>query len=265
MSYPQPNANLYAINGYQYFRLNTLLSSPGDIYESEQGGLAFAIGPDSDISKVAIASFDDQVPTFMEITSIGVERTFTGRIAARNEVTYQPSNRPGRILFWTTDLYDTSFRPAGFNAGTDVFNVITPRLDVIEYFSSPPTLLPQRNDKTWNFQDVPTLPSDTADFYLLVPYWGRRYGMVELTNKAAGPWSFALSGVNFAISGSSSNYTQVTPIVADAPVTAGSQLLSIVTATQNGLFDALLLRFHRLSPGLDSMLGPVRITTSDKL
>lgn len=265
MSYPQPNANLYAINGYQYFRLNTLLSSPGDIYESEQGGLAFAIGPDSDISKVTVASFDDQVPTYMQITSIGVERAFTGRIAARNEVTYQPANRPGRVLFWSTDLYDTSFRPEGFNPLIDSFNVITPRLDVIEYFSSPPTLLPQRNDKTYNLQDWPTLPNADADAYFLIPYWGRRYGMVELTNKSAGPWSFALSGVNFAISGSSANYTQVTPIVADAPVTAGTQLVSVVTSTQNGMFDALLLRFHRLDPDLTAIKGPIRITVSDNV
>ena len=63
MSYPQPNADQYAINGYQYFRLNTLLSSPGDIYESAQSALAIALGPESDISRVAVAYYDDQVPT----------------------------------------------------------------------------------------------------------------------------------------------------------------------------------------------------------
>ena len=74
MSYPQPSADQYAIKGYQFFRLNTLLTSPGDIYQSQQSGHAFAIGPESDISNVNVAYFDDQVPNFMAQTVISPQR-----------------------------------------------------------------------------------------------------------------------------------------------------------------------------------------------
>jgi len=60
MSYPPPNPDQYALNGYKFFRLNTPLISDGDMYESQQGANGFAIGPDSDISKVNIGYFDEQ-------------------------------------------------------------------------------------------------------------------------------------------------------------------------------------------------------------
>ena len=50
MSYPPPNPDNYALNGYKFFRLNTPLTSDGDMYESAQGGQGFAIGPQSDLS-----------------------------------------------------------------------------------------------------------------------------------------------------------------------------------------------------------------------
>jgi hypothetical protein len=262
VSYPQPNADQYAINGYQYFRLNTLLSSPGDIYESQQSSLALSLGPDSDISKVAVAYFDDQVPTFMQMTSIGSERTFVGRIDARNEVPYQPSNRPGRIFFWSDDLYDTSFRPPGFSVLNDKFNVVTPRLDVIQYFSTPPTLLPARNDKTYNFQNIVTGVSPTFNSYLMIPYWGRKYAMVELTNKSTGATGFSLSGVNFAVSPSSAGYTQITTIVADAPIGVNAQVSALVKSDAHGMFDMLMLTFHRVNAA-DVVMGPVRVFVSD--
>jgi hypothetical protein len=264
VSYPQPNADQYSINGYQYFRLNTLLSSPGDIYESAQSGLSLALGPDSDISKVDVAYFDDQVPTFMQRTSIGPERSFAGRMDARNEVTYQPAARPGRVLFWASDLYDPAFRPAGFNILTDQFNVVAPRLDVLQYFQAPASLSTQRNDKTYNFQNIVTGAIATADTWLMLPYWGRRYAMIELTNKAPDVTAFALYGINFAISINSAGFHQQTELVPDSPLIAGAQLKKIVRASVDGMFDMLLMRFHRVNPNLVPLEGPVRVYVSDK-
>src|SRR3981189_3558041 len=131
MSYPQPNADTYAVNSYGFFRLNTLLSSPGDIYRSPQGGHLFCLGPESDVANVNIAYFDDQVPTFLQTTQISPGRSFTGFMAARNEATYSPSRRFGRIFCWSNDIYDPSFLPRSFSANTDHIQFIAPQLDVI--------------------------------------------------------------------------------------------------------------------------------------
>ena len=263
MSYPQPNSNDYALNGYKYFRLNTLLSSPGDIYESAQSGHALAIGPESDISKVNVAYFDDQVPTYMQMTTIGEDRGFVGRIDARNEVTYQPAGRPGRLLFWSADLYDSTFRPPGFSVITDLFLPIAPRLDVIQYFDQQPSLSPKRNDKTYNLSMLPTPTAVLGSVYAVIPFWGRRYAMLQVTNKSTGPFSFAASGINYAIASAASASTQITPIVALAPLAVGGPYTTLITSTVNGMFDALLLQFKRLAIP-DLVEGVFRITVSDR-
>lgn len=265
--YPQPSSDAYAINGYKYFRLNTLLSSPGDIYESAQGGFAFALGPDSDISKVDVAYFDDQAPNYMNMTSIGPGRSFVGRIDARNEVTYQPGGRPGRILFWSDDLYDPAFRPAGFNPNQNLITFVQPRLDVIEYFQDPPTLVPARNDKTYQFQSPLTGISGNAG-YLMIPYWGRRYAFIEITNKQGFDTDFGVFGVNFAlksgtIDAPASSFTQVTPLLTVAPVATGVQVIKKVTSLADGMFDMLMLQFNTIGPDFHPVVGPVKVMVSD--
>ncbi len=171
MSFPQPNSNDYATGGYKFFRLNTLLVSPGDMYESEQSGLALAVGPQSDIANVNVAYFDDQVPDFMQFTQIAPTRAFVGRVDARNEAKYSPAQRPGRIFLWSDDIYDPNFRPRGFSAVNDRIQFVAPRLDVIQYFDQPGTLGPARADKTYQFQNY--IVSGTL--YIVVPFYGRKY------------------------------------------------------------------------------------------
>jgi hypothetical protein len=150
VSYPQPNFDQYALNGYKFARLNTPLISDGDIYESQQGAQGFAIGPDSDISKVNVAYFDDQVPRFLNQVAITPERAFPGFFAARNEVNYVPSNRPGRILIWSDEFYNNTWQPfPGIDTGGRIdFEV--PVLDVIQYFAPAAQSMNQgRNDKEY--------------------------------------------------------------------------------------------------------------------
>src|SRR5690348_7452464 len=97
----QPNSDQSCLKGYDFFRLNTLLSCPGDIYESKQSGRAFMLGPESDIANVGVTYFDDQkTPTFVSQFVLTPQRPWSGRIDARNEVGYMPANRPGRLLFY---------------------------------------------------------------------------------------------------------------------------------------------------------------------
>jgi hypothetical protein len=195
MSFPQPNADQAAINGQQYFRLNTLISSMGDLYESAQGSLAVALGPNSDIANVRVSYWDDTVPGGVNTIMLSPDRSFIGRVDARNETTYIKSNgRPGRILIGIDDIFNTTFRPEAlfngiadgrnFNPAKDVITFVQPVLDVIQYFQNPPSLIPQRSDKTFRFQYLPVAPDagNGGVSILAIPMYGRKSGYLSVKN-----------------------------------------------------------------------------------
>jgi hypothetical protein len=263
MSYPQPSSDTYVRNGYDYFRLRTMLSSPGDIYESLESGNALAIGPESDIANVNVNYFDDQATNQLQQTAVSPLRSFAGRIDAQIASTYAPSQRPGRILFWPADIYDPNFKPRAFTTG-DVMNFQAPVLDVIQYFAPPPTLVPQRIDKSFVFQNYST--SNTA--WIVIPFYGRKFAYVQFTNRtvAATP-TFQIIGVNYAITPDTAPsmlvgtpYHQEKQILAPTSVAFGDSAEQIITATGTGMFDALVI-------GVDNATGPapLRVITSDTL
>lgn len=262
MSYPQPDADQYAIAGYQFFRLNTLLSSPGDIYQSAQSGHGVAIGPESDIANVNLAYFDSQVPTFMQRTVISPTRSFVGRVDARNDSTYSPAQRPGKLLFWSDDLYDPNYRPialpAAFNEAHDLVQFVAPRLDVIEYFKPINSLVPPRQDKEFVFQTYALTTG--GKFYLVVPYYGRKYCYVEFTNRnQVQPNVIGIVGVNYAITqdDSATPYHQEKTILAQGSIAPNANVTKIISCAVEGMFDALVFNFSDVGP------APLRITMSD--
>lgn len=271
MSYPQPNANRYAINGYQFFRLNTLLSSPGDIYESEQSGLALCLGPESDVSKVACAYYDDQVQTFINSTVIDPSRTFVGRLDARNDARYQPANRPGRILFWSADLYDPGYIPSatvGYAAGDPILR-ITPRLDVLQYFQSPSSLAPRRADKEYKFEDY-TL--STQQSWLIFPCYGRKYGSIVCTNRntkidGSEDFTFRVIGVNYAAPKSSGAPTTQEVVIYSGTLAVGdTKVVSGFLGSGAAMYDAIVVSVHQYPSLLeiDTNRVPLRVYLSDE-
>lgn len=185
MSYPQPDANKYAANGYEYFRLNTLIASAGDIYESEQSGLGLAIGPDSDIANVGVNYFDQQVENFIQQVNVSHSRSFVGRVDANNNKTYAPAERPARVLIWPDDRWNPDFFPFFDGTYSDVSStqiLETPRLDVVQYFTEVPSLVPYRNDKTWFYQTIAT-PGSGGYAFVTIPYYGRRYAKILFGNQ----------------------------------------------------------------------------------
>lgn len=251
MTYPQPNSNQYCTNGYPFFRLQTPLVSPGDIYESEQGALAFALGPESDVARVTINYFDDQIPTRMNAVDISQDRLLSGKIFARNDTLYLPANRKGRILISVDDLYDPSWRPPGFDSDTDAIQFVTPVLDVLQYFSAPPNIAPQRADRRMYFQDY---PFSGGNFYLVLPYWGRRYAYVQAKNPDdANIATFTAYGLSYAITDDSvaataAKFHQLTTLLGPTTLAVSGGQLSpsplIVTAGNQGMFDALVLEIN---------------------
>lgn len=253
VDYFQPNSDAYEVNGYKFFRLNTFLSSPGDIFESKQSGHAFAIGPESDVALVRMAYFDDQVATtFMNQTQIGSGRAWNGRIDARNELRYAPSNRPGRILFWCDDLYDPNYLPVGYGVGDQLVQ-IPPRLDVIEFFE-PTDIVPARNDRVFSFQE---LPIPVADCFVVLPYWGRKYASCRFTNLTPGNATITILGVNYYQNDTGTGLeTQL-----DTGVVATTASRSFVLkAGTHGMFDALVVKISAVTPGNPT---PLTIITSD--
>jgi hypothetical protein len=251
----QPDSDKYAIGGYQFFRLNTLLSCPGDIFESKQSGHAFAIGPESDVANVTISYFDDQVATFVNQTQIGPGRAWNGRIDARNETKYAPTQRPGRILFFAANLYDPNFIPIGFVPPGDTLNFITPRLDVIEFFQ-PVDIVPARNDREFFFQEIP-IP--VGDAHLVLPYWGRKTASCRITNRTSGNITWTLTGVNYFMNDESPHRALET-LLDTGVVATTAQRLFVVREGVHGMFDALMVRVSAVTPDGPT---PIQVITSD--
>ena len=298
MSYPQPNFDQYALNGYKFARLNTPLTSDGDIYESAQGAQGFAIGPDSDISKVNIGYFDDQVPRYLNQFAITPERSFPGLIAARNEVTYQPSGRPGRILIWSDELYNNTWDPNFIDvAGRIDFEV--PVLDVIQYFAPASASMNQgRNDREYwyDFINAPTAPVGVTNVWtLVIPYYGRRFCNLVWQSQQVGTVDVSISGLHYK-PGTANTAAIAIPLIDDAPpagfpsVSVGSfeQFSCVLTASAKsdggsktaaglivptaqiaaGMYDALAISFFSQGTGTGAIdrtiQSTLRIRTSDR-
>jgi hypothetical protein len=267
MSYPQPSADSYAVNGSQFFRLLTPLTSPGDIYESQQSALGFALGPLSDVANVVIAYFDRQVRSFINLAAIGPRRSFVGRLDANNSDKYAPSARPGRLFMFPADLFDPSFQPAGFLPDEQTITFVPPMLDVIQYFSPQQSLVPKRNDKEYRFEGI---PNNGASGWIILPFWGRKSATIRFTNQNATGLQTALRGVNYFINdGTAGVERQLLSSAAQAPGTGRDVILTSnanvtaanpITITNVGPFDALAVFLQLDDP---SSTVPIQVTVSD--
>lgn len=285
MAYPQPSSNAYAVKGYEYFRLNTLLASAGDIYESDQSGLGFAIGPDSDISNVSVNYFDDQVTNFINQIDVTGRRSFVGRVDSNPRSSYTPANRPARVLIAPNELWNPLFFPIvqGFTRATSTQILEIPRLDVVQYFGQQPSgVVPQRNDKEWFYSLINT-PS-VANGYALVtiPYYGRRYAKIMFMNPVlANAFDVLLYGVDLrqqiadgsSDPGDTGEFTPLLPatgwtgfnpgvqIIVDSGATPAAPNTSIVTT--GGMFDLLMFAARKTGGAGGAQPFGLKIITSD--
>lgn len=262
MSYPQPDSNVACTSGLNFFRFTSELTSPGDMYESDQGGYAFAIGPDSDIANVAIAYFNDQEATRMSQVQIGPERALVGRVFARNDSDYLPANRPGKILFWSADQYVPNYQPVGFDIATDTLVVIPPVLDLIQYFTTQESLTPKRIDKTYTFQSFQQSIFPNGELYLCVPFYGRNFAYINFTNRNGAAVDYTIRGVNFTTTPPANQEMQETTILATAAIADNASSTVIVNASVTGQFDYLVFVLEPAVVG-GTILADLKIVTSD--
>lgn len=265
MSFPQPDSVQPVLNGQQSFRLKTLLSSAGDMYESEVSALAFAIGPDSDLANVEITYFDPNAPGSVSRANISPDRSLVGRIDARNEARY-PIGRPGRILISPQDGYNSAWRPSGFNGANDAIAFVQPTLDVIQYFVNPPSLIPQRSDKTFTFQYLTVAPSGTGDTYLVIPAYGRKSGYFTFNNIGNGIASVRVTvlGLRYGESASPGPDAAVTgTVMAATDLITASSTSAVFKASTMGLWDALVIKLGGGGLSYPGGAFPINVTLSD--
>ncbi len=265
MGYPQQSSNDAATGGQNVFRLSTQLVSPGDIYQSDQGGHAFAVGPDSDLANIGVVFYDPQsAPTFVDQIAISPSRAYIGLIPARGDVTYQPSKRKGRTLFYSLDLYDPAYRPPGFSAVQDFIQFHTPVMEVLQYFAPQASITPARNDKTFYFQDLPSIPGHSS--YVVLPYYGRKFLFMNYTNKTAGNIDVTLVGVNFAVCDNTGTVLHQENPLYSATVASGTTKKFAMGPGEpfavGGMFDVVVFKSTQ-SGGSGGFPTPLKIVVSD--
>lgn len=242
MSYPQPSSTDPVLAGQTFFRLKTQLVSQGDIYESEVSALGFALGPDSDLANVRLNYFDESAPGSVASAIISSDRALVGRFDARNDVVL-PSGSRGRILISPADYYNPFYVPV-FTSANSQTQFIAPVIDVIQYFVSPPSLTPQRSDRTVRLQYLRPTGINGASM-VIFPAYGRRSGFFKVANRTDAGISPFVRGITYGLSGNNggsvvgtTEETLYQPGLGIAPGGFGS---FVFKSSVSGMFDSILI------------------------
>lgn len=255
MTYPQPSSVGALVGGQQFFRLFTELESAGDIYESEVSALGFSMGPDSDLANVRISYFDSITDTGVGNLVLSPDRNFVGRVDARPADKYIKSvTRKGRILISPIDTYAPDIFAALFDP--QQLAVIRPKLDVLQYFGTLPSVIPQRSDRTFKFTSLKAAgdPS-TGTTAVAFPSYGRKSGFLSFFNRTGTPFTVTLTGVNFSLSAISNNpYGTFEELYTHEMGTIDSEQFQF-KASQHGIWDYFYLSIGPANAGADTYTG----------
>lgn len=257
MTFPQPDSNSPTIQSQGFFRLNQTLVSPGDTYQSEQSGVAYAVGPDSDIARIQVNYYDPSLaPTFMNQVIVSNRAPFVGLIAARNDQNYQPSNVQGRVLFSPADLVPNLPAYSFGGAASHGVMVLPPVMDIIQFFDMPEGGIPtQRNDRQYAL-DLTNPGGGAGSFALWVPCYGRNLYQVTSFDEFSTGADLAIDGLNFGNDDFANPMT--TPLKTATAV--GTSFNQVFYADTSGQFDYLAITMSVAAAGTRL---PVRIRLSD--
>jgi hypothetical protein len=256
--FPQPLASQEVLEGQQFFRLYTPLQSGGDAYELDVGALAFALGPQSDLSAVRLTYYDPGQPNQVNSAVIGIDTPFIGRIDALASLNYPVANTRARIIATPEDLWNNNWVPTLL---AEDLNYIRPRLDLISYLTPPVGPPPM---KRADFVERGRVQIDVANssYLIAVPFYRREYAELRIRNRTAAPiatMTVDVIGVHFSTDGISPAYSSAVvaenPIVTASPVAAAADSVSTfrILGSSFGLFDYLLFRINLgAAGGLDA-------------
>lgn len=271
MSFPQTSAVQAVLNGQEYWRLFTPLVSSGDIYESEQSGRAFVMGPQSDVAQVGVTYYDPQAPTNANCVAIGVDKPLIGRLDALGTQTYKSGDR-ARLLISTNDLIPPpGFRPPSA-LPADTVSTVQPKIDLFQYLSVEPTFIAPRSNRIHLFESLPAGPIPPGHWFL-VPFYGRRFA--EVTTKILAPVDTAttvdIKGINFSNilggfgpdPGGGHQEVSLASYVVPAPGLGGTGL-GVSAAITNRAFDYLAVKLT-FGGGFGANSMTLHIVVSDKI
>lgn len=173
-----------------------------------------------------------------------------GRLDAFSSLEYGTGQR-GRLLISPANLIAQSgvYQPNGFTAGDDLV-IEQSNIDVLQYFSAAPDIIPPRNDRISFYQAQPQVPSGgTLSSWYYLPYAGRKYASIALKpTEAAGSFSYTIYGITlntgngipplFAIAVNLETVLRGPTVI---PASLVTPALEIITSA-DGLFDALLVQ-----------------------
>lgn len=277
MTFPQPSSTNPVTHGQEYFRLTTELASAGDIYECETGALAFALGPNSDIATVLISYFDENMSTKVAQSVLSPDRSYIGRVDARMTDVYPaPGKRKARILLSVQDIYNPDFRPddtvyggfpVPFDPTKDSVTFVTPILDVIQYFQSAPSLIPQRSDRNFRFQYFPLPVGAGGVTWIAIPGYGRKSGYFSISGGGGvGTIDMQLIGAKLAASGPSIPAGANQKQLAHAAMLGDDTERFVYKSSTDGLWDLFLIGLGSGGGSdYDGRTFPVDIVLSDDI
>jgi len=273
MTYPLPSSSVISVTTSQaYWNLHTKIESSGDIYESDVPGLAFAIGPDSDVAQVKVSYFDPNETDKLNEQIVSVDRPFVGRIESNLNERYA-TGQLGRMFITLLDIIPPTgyFPPSG--ASNQSVQVAPAVIDLIQYTTPQPTFLPGRPDKVFRYDTVgeqALFPFPTNTFWFVVPFYGRRFAQVVVKNlnfvaePNIGVTTFGLtySRVRTVPGIYPDNGDGEEQIANTAALTPGSTAVHTVT---NKVFDAIGVRITAAAALISPASVNTMITVSDKI
>lgn len=257
MSYPQAVASQEVLQGQEFFRLFTNLTSSGDAYEMDVSAKAFSIGPQSDIARARITYWDSENAANAQSFVVNVGESFYGRIDALASARYSKPRLPARIIVTPEDMYD---RAALLNyvAGPALQQILVlhePKVDLLG-FLAPPSFTPLKRDATTYRGRMNLIPG--RGFRVLIPWYGRKFASITTTNYTGiAAFTGEARGLNFTpdeeVGVSPPGVTDLQRTVMSPPfvwsAVVGSTQVVQVKASQEGLFDYLEFIVNKTTPG----------------
>lgn len=241
MAFPQTRPSGQVIAGKPFWRLFTPLESSGDIYEADVSALAFVLGPESDLDAVELTYYDEDAPGKATSVTISKDKPMIGRLDAFVSRKYG-TGQNGRILISPQNIIpQPAYEPIGFVAGDSVV-IESSFIDVLQYFSKAPDIIPPRNDRTFLYQALPVISSQSVWFYL--PYYGRRHAVFTTKDiNGAGNYTFTIAGVTLNNGGGVGGLSPVNTelnISGPTAIAAGADAQVVITDA-DGMHDGLLI------------------------
>jgi hypothetical protein len=277
MTYPQPRTTAQIAAGASQFRFLTQVGAinvgagmqsagAGEIYEIDSPFSAVAYGPEMDFGSVQLTYLDTSVPvTNQSMVRLSPQGGFPGALTPRFDTSYPLSpGRKGRMLLSLIDIWNGTYRPLGFSGGGgDEIFFVKPTIDVLGWQTPPPTLPSRRSDKTFLFQSYAKTAAN--NYWIIVPYYARRYGFVSFYNKSGGPINFEMRGVNLStvntdVGQGTVALHQETQLVTSVAIADGAKETRIVSAGSDGEFDLLAIAL-----GFNGAIAncPLKVIVSD--